>query len=300
MKIRLRLPLSLGAAAAAAGVLAFAGFAGPTAAANDKVDNVFKVWDRDGDGVLTTAEVPDATVFQRIDGDGDGKVTRAEVAAYFGVAVPDGAGKAGKPQQAQKPAAKKSEAAPVPDPRTIKERVEDFFRRFDKNRDGDIAKDEFQAGDEVFDKYDRGNNGKWSRREVTRYIRDLIREAKKRPNRNNFFDLFDMNRDKKVTKREYDGPPQFFRDHDHDKDRVVTEGELALGPNGGDADREMMKRDRAVMADGPTTLPRRNLLERFDEDGDGRVTLEELGGAATILERLDKNGDGVLSGSETR
>jgi len=263
-------------------------------AQGENIDRIFKVWDANGDGELTPEELPDKEMFKRVDADADGKITREEVATFLNVAAP-------KPEKKGAPGKKddepRSDARPVPAPRTVKERVEDFFRRFDANKDGRIQRKEFTAGtDEVFVKYDRGRNGEWSRREVTRYVRDWLREAKKRPNRDNFFDLFDMNRDKKVTKREYDGPGEFFRRYDHDKDRVVTEGELNRGPDAG----RMMEGDEEFMADGPTRMPSAGLLERYDADEDGRITLEELNNAESVLKRLDKNGDGVLSGSEVR
>ncbi len=267
------------------------------AQADPKVDNVFRVWDADKDGILTVDEIPDKDLFKRVDIDGDGKVTRAEVGKYFGVKVDPkqkkgGAGAAKKAKKKEP----KSDARPVPEPRTVSERVADFFRRFDANKDKVIQEKEFRAGTEIFKKYDRNRSKTLTVREVRRYVRETLREAKKRPNRNNFFDLFDMNRDKKVTKKEYDGPPKFFRDHDHDKDRVVTRGELTLGPMGG----MEQKGDKKLLADGPTKAPKTGLLARYDKDKDGRITLDELGGAELILRRLDKNRDGVLSGSEVR
>ena len=61
-----------------------------------------------------------------------------------------------------------------------------------------------------------------------------------------------------------------------------------------------MESDRKFMADGPTRAPELNLLDRYDTDKDGRVTLEELNGAEALMSRLDKNGDGVLTSGEAR
>ena len=265
----------------------------PFAVAEDdpRVDNILRVWDRNGDGVLDKDEVPDEGIFKKVDRDGDGKITRDEIALYVGATPQDKPG-------AKKPAAdeRKSEAAPPKPPRTVKERVEAFFRRFDANKDRKIQRKEFQAGDDVFKDWDRNRNGELSVREVTRYVRAVLEEAKKRPNVNNFFELFDLNNDKKVTRREYDGPADFFRRYDHDKDRVITEAELNMGPEAA----RMSEADEKYMKDGPTEAPERGLLERYDKDGDGRITLEELNGAESVLRRLDRNGDGVLSGREVR
>lgn len=268
------------------------------AAADGSVDRIFQVWDTNKDGVLTPDELPDKGMFVRVDADKDGKVTAKEVATFLAGAKSKDADKkkptTGKPSP--KPEPKKSEAKPIPDPRTISERVADFFRRFDLNKDRKIQRKEFQGDDTAFKDTDRNRNKTLSVKEVARYITRQIREAKKRPNRNNFFDLFDRNRDRKVTRKEYDGPAKFFKDHDHDKNNVVTEKELNLGPQGG----MEMKGDKDFMADGPTPLPKTGLLARYDKNDDGKITIEELKGAESVLRRLDKNGDGVLSGSEVR
>jgi len=257
------------------------------------VDMVLRVWDANMDGVLSRDELPDDGIFEKVDENGDGKLTRAELAAFF-EAKPKPPVKKATP--APEPAKKKSEVA-MQEPRTIKERVADLFRRLDRNKDGKLQRAEL-AGltDEIFSQYDRTRNGEWSRREATRWVKDSVAAAKQNPNPRNFFQLFDMNRDKKVTKREYDGPGAFFRRYDHNKDKVITEGELAMGPDAG----RMQKGDKEFMADGPTRMPKRNLLERYDANGDGRITLAEMGNAESVLKRLDRNGDGVLTGGEVR
>jgi Ca2+-binding EF-hand superfamily protein len=260
--------------------------------AQDQASDIFRIWDTNGDGVLTADEIPDAAIFAKVDGDKNGKITREEVARFLGGApAPEK-----KPKPKKKAEERKSEGTMVKPPRTLNEHVEDFFRRFDRNKDGKVQREEFQAGEEVFKKYDRSRDGSLSRREVRRYLNEQLEEARRRPRADNFFDLFDLDRDGTVTRREYDGPAAFFREYDHNRDGKVTTEELNMGPMAG----RMMRGDREFMGDGPTTLPKRGLLERYDKDGDGRVTLEELGGAESVLHRLDRNGDGVLSGSEVR
>ncbi|MEE8106298.1 MAG: EF-hand domain-containing protein, partial [Planctomycetota bacterium] len=36
------------------------------------------------------------------------------------------------------------------------------------------------------------------------------------------------------------------------------------------------------------------LLDRYDADGDGKITREEFTGPGKMFDRLDKNGDGVI------
>ena len=266
------------------------------ALAEDKIDGVFAIWDANKDGVLTPDELPDAAIFKKVDADGDGRATRDEVARFLKIPVEKEATKPKKAKPAKK-AESKSDGGVRQAPRTLKERVADFFRRLDANKDGKVQKTEFRgASEEVFKEYDRNKDDALSQREVTRYIREQLEAAKRNPRPDNFFELFDRNRDDKVTRSEYDGPAEFFRRYDHNRDRVVTRAELNMGAGGG----RMMRGDEQFMADGPTRAPKAGLLERYDKNGDKRITLEELGGAESILQRLDRNGDGVLSGREVR
>jgi Ca2+-binding EF-hand superfamily protein len=273
-------------------------FAAPALA--DEVDNVLAVWDLDRDGTLSPDEIPDAAIFGRLDTDKDGKVTRDEIATFLRVkAEPkkDGKGpegKEGKDAKGAKPEEKKSESAPEVEPRTIKERVDDFFRRYDQDKDGKVQRKELPgASDEQWQRYDRTRDEALNRREATRYVEEQLEMAKRRPRPDNFMDLFDMNRDKKVTKKEYDGPGQFFRQYDTDKDDVITEAELAAPPM------VTVRPEDELDMDGPTALPKQGLLERYDANKDERVTPDELK-AENIFRRLDRNGDGLLTGPELR
>ncbi|HEX5137357.1 MAG TPA: hypothetical protein VFY93_10310 [Planctomycetota bacterium] len=268
--------------------------AAPAAAEGD-VDSLFAVWDLNRDGILTSDEIPDAAMFLRVDADKDGKITREEVAAFLHL-KPDpknGKGAEGKEGKAAKPEdAKKSEAAPEVEPRTIRERVDDLFRRNDADKDGKIQRKEMPGmGDEQWQRYDRTRDDALNRREATRYVEEQLEIAKRNPRPDNFMDLFDMNRDKRVTRKEYDGPGRFFRQYDTNRDEVVTEGELAAPPM-------VDMRSQDVMdVDGPTALPKQGLLERYDANKDDRITPDELK-AENIFRRLDRNGDGILTGRE--
>ena len=287
-----------------AAVLMLAPFA---VAADDLAARTLKVWDANADGVLTKEEFPDEATFKKADRDGDGKVTVDEIAIFLGIKKPP---PPAKKKEEAKPA-KKAPARPKGEstsdggmrkaPFTISERVKDFFRRFDANMDKLVDKKEAQGiGDDLWKRFDRNKDEAFSSREASRLIRYQITEAKKRPNRANFFELFDRNRDKRVTKPEYDGPAQFFRQYDHDRNKVVTEEEINMGPNARARNNRQMQADKKFMADGPTRAPKRTLLDRYDKDQDGRITLEELNGAEALMQRLDTNGDGILSGREAK
>jgi len=265
------------------------------AAAEDGVDNIFAVWDANRDGILTVDEIPDAAIFSKVDADNDGKITRDEVAKFLNLTPePKKEGKDAPKKKAEKPPEKKSEAAPMVEPRTIKERVDDLFRRYDLDKDGKIQRKELPgASDEQWQRYDRTRDDALNRREATRYVEEQLEAAKRRPRPDNFMDLFDMNRDKKVTRKEYDGPGQFFRMYDADRDNVITEAELAA------PQMVNVRPEDEMDMDGPTSLPKQGLLERYDADKDGRITPEEFK-AENVFRRLDKNGDGVLSGAECR
>ena len=218
----------------------------------DGVDDIMKVWDANGDGVLDKSEVPDAGIFARIDKDKDGKITRAELAASLGVPKDDPEKKdAPRKAKAKKRDAKKTESA-MKAPRTVKERVADFFRRLDKNKDKKVQKAEYPTGGDVFSGYDRNKDDILTNREVTRYVIAMLRAARMRPRPDNFMDLFDLNRDNRVTRAEYKGGPRnFFRSYDHNRNNVVTKDELNMGPNQNSSARTM-RQDQKFMADGPT------------------------------------------------
>jgi len=298
-------------------LIALLGLAPVAFAQEDRAAKTLAVWDTNGDGALTPDEFPDKATFKKADRDSDGKVTRDEIAIFLGLEKPPAASmpkkkatpakKGGvgqdkdKPKAKKKPDTSKTDGGVAKAPRTISERVQDFFRRFDRDENRKVERKEAAGvGEPMWKRFDRNKDAAFSVKEATKYIRYTITEAKKRPNRANFFDLFDRNRDNRVTRREYDGPTGFFKSYDHNRNKVVTLEELNMGPNARKSSTRRMEADRNFMADGPTRAPKLGLLARYDKDENGRITLEELNGAEALMTRLDKNGDGVLTGSEVR
>jgi hypothetical protein len=98
----------------------------------------------------------------------------------------------------------------------------------------------------------------------------------------------DQNKDGKVTREEYQGPPAWFESFDKNKDGVIDEKEF---PTAG------------------TPLPplpppsADSIMERFDTNKDGEITREEFEsgrGPAPFFERLDQNKDGIVTMEELR
>ena len=184
-------------------------------AGDDLAARTLKVWDTNRDGALTKDEFPDEATFLKADRDKDGKVTEEEIAIFLGLKKAPPPAETKKAPKA-KPVVKKpakargesvSDGGMQKRPFTIPERVKDFFKRFDRDKDKKVTRKEAAGiGEDMWKRFDRNRDDAFTYREATRYMKYTIAAAKKRPNRANFFELFDKNRDKKVTRAEYDGP----------------------------------------------------------------------------------------------
>jgi hypothetical protein len=100
-------------------------------------------FDRDGDGLLALAEVPKQYQMQFAQGGGSGN------GAGF-IAVPIG-----------------MERAPPRGPEPTEGPM--WFRKWDRNRDGDLSRREFNGTDEEFRKIDRDGDGLISREEAEKF-----------------------------------------------------------------------------------------------------------------------------------
>lgn len=94
-----------------------------------------------------------------------------------------------------------------------------------------------------------------------------------------FVARLDTDGDGKVSREEFDGPPEHFPQFDRNRDGFITEEEAPKGPP--------PRRGRPA-----------RFLERLDRDGDGKVSREEFDGPEDHFDDFDENGDGFIDRAE--
>lgn len=214
-----------------------------------------KQMDGNGDGAIDRAEWKGPPErFDALDADRDGKITAPELKQVMGEGRGEG--------------------------RWTDRNADAAFRRFDTDGDGKITAAEWKARPETFHLLDANKDGEITREELTPKgpARD---RAGKRPDVRSgkdsahFLSKYDANRDGQVTKEEFPHERR-FAEIDADGNGVLSTAEIE----------DSTDRVRNEEAYG--------IFERYDLDGDGRITREEFTGPAAAFERLDKNRDGVL------
>src|SRR5690606_3574007 len=131
---------------------------------------------------------------------------------------------------------------------------------------------------------DTNRDGRLDRRELTRLVQAVDREllarqrgdARPEPFRVPFA-AWDRNRDGRLEAAEWQQRRDLFPRIDSDRDAAVTPEEVR----------------RYVLSVQGTAF-----VERFDLDGDGRVTAAEFGGPNGAFRRADRNGDGAVSAAD--
>lgn len=98
-----------------------------------------------------------------------------------------------------------------------------------------------------------------------------------------FADL-DKNKDKKISRDEFQGPPQFFERLDENRDGFIDEDEFGR------------MRQRAG-GGGPGRFSEQ-LSKFLDANGDGKVSREEFGKVTQLFETLDKDNNAELNQEE--
>jgi Ca2+-binding EF-hand superfamily protein len=100
------------------------------------------------------------------------------------------------------------------------------------------------------------------------------------------YDRLDRNRDGQITRQEWRGSMQQFRDRDWNRDGVLTGDEIS-------GRRDESSRNRSS-ASGTSAM------NNLDSNNSGRVEGYEWPYNANIFHQLDRNGDSVLSQNELR
>jgi len=188
---------------------------------------------------------------------------------------------------------------------------ENFIKRFDKNQDGLLSKDEAPPGlAKVFDQFDTNNDGRLDKSEIERmakFFRQRFGENNKKPNPNpgnnpavekvvdRLLQQMDTNKDGKISKAEAkDKIALFFEQLDTNKDGYLDREELRK------AAARFLANQSGKGAPGPGAPNRGPDFDDLDKNADGRLTPDELKGTAfgDHFAEIDANQDGKIDRKE--
>ncbi|MGH7163369.1 MAG: EF-hand domain-containing protein [Planctomycetota bacterium] len=258
-------------------------------------DRLFRLLDRDRDGFLRAEDLlpprprrgpggegGEAGGFDRLrkmfkegDANGDGKIERAEW---------KGPAEAFDRYDADKDGAISKEEARSAADKFFAGRGgrgkagEALFRNADKDGDGKITREEWPLRPEAFDRLDANGDGVVTADEAAT-AGPRKGEGRGGDDASHFLGRHDANRDGKVTKEEFPNETR-FAEIDADGDGVLSVGEVE----------EAMAKRRNESGYG--------FSEKYDLNGDGKVSREEFTGPAAEFEKRDANHDGVIDGAD--
>ncbi len=177
-----------------------------------------------------------------------------------------------------------------------------FFDELDRDGDGCVSQDEFEGGSDSFRLLDKNKDGLIKPDEL-----GLPADYKPQPKKpaargkqggdqarggdrlKKALERMDANKDGKISKDEFRGPPEAFDRVDRNKDGFLDEQDLGGGKQPGAKPNRGRDRGRAQMA---------KRLRQLDTDGDGRVSRDEYRGPDAFFERLDANANGFIDADE--
>jgi Ca2+-binding EF-hand superfamily protein len=183
---------------------------------------------------------------------------------------------------------------------------EEFLKRFDKNGDGVLTRDELPPRlAQAFDQADRNGDGKLDKQEVAALLQMLRqRFGVNRPGApadpverrvNQILAQMDANMDGKISKEEAQGAIAANFDRiDTNKDGFIDRDEL----------RRMVARNLAAQAkkggEVPAAAPDTSDFDALDRNADGWLTRDELKGTpwADRFDEIDTNKDGHIDRKE--
>lgn len=222
----------------------------------------------------------------RFDANKDGKVTRAE---WTGTELAfldldrDRNGVLDKRDRIEAEAEAPPEPPPLPEPKGPVPSVDDLMKRHDKDKSAVLR------GKELGDKWlkdalafaDQNGDQGLDEQELRRLLAAIAERraqgerSRQRPQPYQVpFDAWDKDKDGAVRQNEWMGSLSLFAQIDQDRDAAVSRDEV-------------LRYQKRTLG--------RDFLERFDLDGDGRVTLAEFAGPPGAFLRADKNGDGSVT-----
>lgn len=154
----------------------------------------------------------------------------------------------------------------------------------DLDKDGDrfLSAEEWLLPEEIFQAFDDNGDGFVSKDEL---IQDQLERAGGLvgwTSADEIMTRMDANKDGKLSKEEWQGTKALWDRLGPSKEGFVT--------------KEQLERHLAYLQG--ILLAANDFVQRYDKNGDRRVTREEFGGSDAVFDRCDTNHDGILSAED--